>query len=75
MEPALDALWYKLDSFVPLVLCMPKDIYQEDVRPQEGELKEKVSLVSNGSVGLLPIFTPSIVVLSKVNARERLGKF
>jgi hypothetical protein len=48
MEPALDVLWYKLDSFVPLMLCMPKDLYQEDVRPQEDKPKEKVSLVSNG---------------------------
>ena len=43
MEPALDVLWYKLDSFVPLVLCMAKDLRGEDVRPQEDK-----SLVSNG---------------------------
>lgn len=37
MEPALDVLWYKLDNFVPLVLCMPRDLYQEVVLQEDME--------------------------------------
>ncbi|EIW78555.1 hypothetical protein CONPUDRAFT_167545 [Coniophora puteana RWD-64-598 SS2] len=29
-EPALDALWYQLDSFVPLLRCLPADLIGED---------------------------------------------
>jgi hypothetical protein len=28
-EPALDALWYELHGLIPLVKCMPKDLWME----------------------------------------------
>ena len=56
MEPALDVLWYKLDNFAPLVLCMPGDLYREDMTWEENleldHTEERGSLVSNG---FLPI--------------------
>jgi hypothetical protein len=29
-EPALDALWYELHSLIPLVQCMPCDLWKLD---------------------------------------------
>jgi hypothetical protein len=29
-EPALDALWYELHGLLPLVRCMPQDLWVED---------------------------------------------
>ena len=52
LEPALDVLWYKLDNFAPLVLCMPGDLYREDMTWEENlelvHTEERGSLVSNG---------------------------
>jgi hypothetical protein len=71
MEPALDVLWYKLDNFAPLVLCMARDLYQEVCSPDDGVF----TLVSNGFLPIPLIFTLSSVVFSKVNGSERLGTF
>jgi hypothetical protein len=74
MEPALDMLWYELDNFAPLVLCMPEDLYHEV--HSEGVGQEKtVTLVSNRFLPIPLIFTLPCVVFSKVNGSERLGTF
>jgi hypothetical protein len=56
MEPALDVLWYKLYNFAPLVLCMPRDLYQEVVLWQEDleddYLEEIYTLVSNSFLSI-----------------------
>jgi hypothetical protein len=35
MEPALDELWYKLDSLDPLVRCMESDLYKQKMERVE----------------------------------------
>ncbi len=67
MEPALDELWYKLDSLDPLVRCMESDLYEQKV--ERVEKHQVVTLVSNCFPPTPLILTPSTVVFSKIDAR------
>jgi hypothetical protein len=63
MEPALDVLWYKLDNFTPLVLCMPRDLYKEvvwQVDPEDDNREEISTLVSNGF-----LFIPQLLTINR----------
>lgn len=68
VEPALDELWYKLDNLDPLVRCMDNDLLERV------EKDGVVILVRNCCPPTPLILTPSNVVFSKVDARQRLGK-
>lgn len=46
VEPALDVLWYRLDSLYPLLRCLPSDLYNEEVRLVEGSRQPEFILVS-----------------------------
>ena len=71
MEPALDELWYHVD-FSPLVLCMPRDLYAVHVESLEMTGEDIVTLVSNSFSAILWFNFTSAIVVSKVNATERL---
>ncbi|KAF8349637.1 hypothetical protein F5887DRAFT_947344 [Amanita rubescens] len=45
MQPALDLLWYQLDSLVPLMRCLPWDLYEEDVMWREDLQRDVVLIV------------------------------
>lgn len=30
LEPALDGLWFAIDSFEPIIDCLPEDLWQEE---------------------------------------------
>ena len=45
MGPALDEMWYKLDSLDPLVRCMDSDLYEQKV--ERVEKHWVATLVSN----------------------------
>ena len=47
-EPALDALWYDLDSLIPLIQCMPRDLWK---------LTPRVSITVEEAVGM-PVGMP-----------------
>ena len=70
MEPALDELWYHVD-FSPLVFCLPRDLCEVHVESLETE-QELVTLVSNSFSAILWFNFTSAIVVSKVNATERL---
>ncbi len=53
MEPALDLLWYELDDLVPLMRCLPLDLYEE----REDLQRDVVLIVSNGFHSAPLIFT------------------
>ncbi len=62
MQPTLDLLWYELDSLVPLMRCLPWDLYEEDMMWREDLQRDVVRIVSNGFFSAFLIFTinPSI---------------
>lgn len=62
MEPALDLLWHELDSIVPLMGCLPWDLYEEGMMWREDLQRNVVLAVSNGFLSASLIFTtnPSI---------------
>ena len=48
-EPALDSLWYEIHDIIPLVKCMPPDLWRLDI---DGERKKLVNLFSSSSCTL-----------------------
>ncbi|KAF6753203.1 hypothetical protein DFP72DRAFT_902184 [Ephemerocybe angulata] len=44
LEPALDKLWHTIDSFRPLIACLPEDLWTTKIRPSPEEGKNNVIL-------------------------------
>ncbi|KAF5332856.1 hypothetical protein D9611_005395 [Ephemerocybe angulata] len=44
LEPALDKLWHTIDSFQPLIACLPEDLWTTKIRPSPEEGKNNVIL-------------------------------
>src|SRR6266550_7030210 len=68
VEPALEVLWYRLDSLYPLLHCLPSDLYNEEVKVIERSRRVKFTLVSIVFSLLLRFSQPPAIVFSKVNA-------
>ncbi|KAF8349641.1 hypothetical protein F5887DRAFT_1235759 [Amanita rubescens] len=47
VEPALDVLWYKLDSLYPLLHCLPSDLCSEEVTVVERSRQVKYTLLQS----------------------------
>jgi hypothetical protein len=55
LHPALNILWRAQDTIVPLLKCMPADLWDISVRPNEDGWPERVvSIVREISLDLFP---------------------
>jgi hypothetical protein len=43
LEPSLDRLWYRIESFKPLIACLPRDLWIVEKRPDTDTLLVSVT--------------------------------